>query len=213
MILVMLVVGVSAYLYSRRMANQRREEFEHLAKGRGWQFTPSIEPEQCLEWGAFPLFERGSRGSRRATNLITCEMDGMHVVLFDYRFVTGSGKNRTRHDQSVICLRSDRLKLPSFELRPEHFGHKIASVFGFKDIDFDASPEFSSRYLLRGENESRVRTLFGSNLRRHLEDASKRSFEGLNDRLLVYQQRKRCKPEEAVSLIRDVVSSGRQFQT
>jgi len=44
----------------------------------------------------------------------------------------------------------NKLKLPFFELKPENTFHKIGQVFGYQDIDFEAFPNFSKGYLLRG---------------------------------------------------------------
>ncbi len=41
------------------------------------------------------------------------------------------------------------------ELRPEHAGDRVASAFGFNDIDF-ASVEFSKRYHVRAKDRQRA---------------------------------------------------------
>ena len=37
-----------------------------------------------------------------------------------------------------------------FNLKPEKFSDKIKSILGYKDINFENYPKFSSRHLLKG---------------------------------------------------------------
>ncbi|MEC9473853.1 MAG: hypothetical protein VX584_04130, partial [Actinomycetota bacterium] len=57
-------------------------------------------------------------------------------------------------------LDAEDLQLPTFVIRPENLFHKIGSTFGYQDIDFDAHPTFSKRYLLRGPDEEAIRNTF-----------------------------------------------------
>ncbi len=69
------------------------------------------------------------------------------------------------------------MRLPNFTLRPENLFHKIGQVFGYQDIDFDSHPEFSKRYLLKGENESEVRSTFSADTLAFYESDQKLSTE------------------------------------
>jgi len=58
------------------------------------------------------------------------------AAVFDYVYVTGYGKNRQIHRQSVVYLEPPYLRLPYFSLRPENILLKIFTEFGYQDIDF-----------------------------------------------------------------------------
>jgi hypothetical protein len=209
--LAVLAVIVGIFMNRRQQEKKRSECIQHLARGRGWKFESHAESEPTGLWGKFPLFERGRSHSRQATNLVSGSTGDVDFALFDYFYVIGSGKNRRRLKQSVVFLRSPRFHLAAFELRPESVFHKIGGLFGYQDIDFDASPEFSAKYLLRGEHEGRVRKLFNSSLRRYLESTTGWSIEGLDDGLLIYRHNKRSDPEEVPNLINDAAAIGHHF--
>ena len=64
--------------------------------------------------------------------------------------------------QAVLSFRSPGLNLPRFVLRPAALFHRMGDVVGLHDIDFDAHPQFSKKYLLRGTDDEKVRDLFRS---------------------------------------------------
>lgn len=207
--ILMVAILIAVIFGFRHYAKVRNQALQELAKRRGWEFQPELELKQWRHWGDFPLFERGR--SHRGINQISGQVDGIDFKMLDFRYITGGGKSSQTHHQSVVCLRDKDLKLPSFELRPEHFGHKFITAFGYQDIDFSASPEFSACYLLRGEHENRIRKLFSSKLRRFLESAPGWCIEGFNDTLLVYRHSKSCPPEEAESFIKQAIGIAGQF--
>ena len=94
------------------------------------------------------LFSRGH--SQRAHNVLIRQEGDAQVAVFDYRYTVGHGKNSQRYKQTVIHFRSDKLNLPCFNLRPESIFHKIGSVFGYQDIDFDNELEKFELYWTEG---------------------------------------------------------------
>ena len=123
------------------------------------------------------------------------ENQNTELAIFDYRYTTGSGKNSTTSKQTVIYFRSPTLDLPHFAVRPEGIFHKIGGAFGYQDIDFQAHPQFSQMYLLRGNDEPRIRELFGEERIAFFESHPKISVEGADNQLVFYRRRKRSKPE------------------
>ncbi|MGI9471696.1 MAG: hypothetical protein ACR2NZ_09210, partial [Rubripirellula sp.] len=95
----------------------------------------------------------------------------------------------------VMSFRSVNLDLPAFELRPESVFHRIGKVLGYQDIDFESHPEFSKRYLLRGQDEDAVRAMFTPELLSFFESQEKVSAEASGDLLVFYRAGKRLKPE------------------
>jgi len=123
-------------------AQQRRKETEALARKWGLNFYPT-DPWDLPTWYCrLDLFNHGR--SRRASNVMSGDVDGLTVVAFDYRYTTGSGKNsHTHHHQAVVFLLP--IDAPAVRMRPENVLDRMASWVGWDDIDFE-SDEFSRRY-------------------------------------------------------------------
>ena len=109
--------------------------------------------------------------------------------------------------QTVICFRSPQLSLPDFSMRPEHFFHKIGSVLGYQDIDFESHPtaaEFSKKYLLRGKDEQKIRALFTDTaLTFFAAHPDKVCVEGSDDQLIWYQPGKIIEPEDIPGFMKE----------
>ena len=103
---------------------------------------------------------------------------------------------RSRHDyRQTVAAFKFLAALPQFDLRPENFLHRIGSAFGYQDIDFDSNPEFSKRYLLRGDEEQ-VRRLFTPSLLMFFEQLEKGwSVETSGPWLMAYRLGKQLKPQ------------------
>ncbi|KAA3613404.1 MAG: hypothetical protein DWQ01_02450 [Planctomycetota bacterium] len=167
----------------KEIADQVRLSFEE--KGDGW--ISGLENQ-------FPLFSRGR--SKRIRNVLRGKTKNAEISIFDYRYVTGGGRNSSTHKQSVILLQSEGMELPAFAMRPENIFHKIGSTLGFQDIDFPNHPTFSNKYLLQGQDEHLIRDLFSRELLKFLEKGTPICLQGCGNRLLYFRHRKRIKPNE-----------------
>ena len=76
----------------------------------------------------FALFDLGH--SRRVLRTMQGGRDGVPITVFDYRYKTGSGKDESTHTLTAM-LAGLPIRCPHLRIRPEHFGDRIASVFGF----------------------------------------------------------------------------------
>lgn len=174
-------------------AGKRREAFLAVAQELGFDFE--AKPEEVWQpVKGLPLFERGH--SKRVRNALSGTARDVEVCIFDYRYTVGGGKNSATYNQSVIAFRALSLDLPEFALKPENVFHRIGSVFGYQDIDFDDHPEFSKHYLLRGDDERAVRTVFDEEVLGYFETNQGLSVEGAGDHLIVYRRSKRIDPDE-----------------
>jgi hypothetical protein len=145
----------------------------------------------------FTLFNQGQ--SRQIRNFMYGEANGVKAAVFDYTYVTGSGKNRQTHFQTVTYLEPANLRVPYFSLRPEGFFTKIMTAFGYQDIDFGQRPEFSKRYLLRGPDEISIRQTFNDQLLSFFETYQGTSVDAGNNQLFVFRAGYRCQPQEVQS--------------
>lgn len=173
---------------------KRTAALKNLAAELHLQFFPTGDASLVEALDKFHLFSQGY--SKKIRNMLHGENQNTELAIFDYRYTTGSGKNSTTSKQTVIYFRSPTLDLPHFAVRPEGIFHKIGGALGYQDIDFQAHPQFSQMYLLRGDDEPGIRKLFDEERIAFFENHPKISVEGADNQLIFYRHRKRSRPEE-----------------
>jgi hypothetical protein len=190
------------YIYEKK----RTEALMQIAKQMSFSFSTVGKALTEQKHQRFQLFSKGH--SKKIKNEMSGSRNGMDVSVFGYQYTVGHGKNSNTYTQTVVSMTCSSLNLPIFELKPENTFHKIGQVFGYQDIDFEAFPNFSKNYLLRGSSESKIRQLFTPNIIRFFEKNKNTFIEAEKDTLIFYQSSKRCKPEE----IAQFVDEGQRIQ-
>lgn len=148
-----ILIPVLAFYFDRR----RRRALEDLASAMGLRYNADGPELHVLEGSGLEIFRLGH--SRRASSLIEVPASGGSIMIFDYRYVTGSGKHSQTHN-FTLALVSCRGQVPHFDLKPETLMYKIGEMIGFKDIDLPAFPVFSDKYRLTGPDETAVHMFF-----------------------------------------------------
>ena len=179
----------------KRLEEKRTMQLTAIAHKLNLQFSPEGDDSLLERLNHFHLLSQGHSG--RIWNMLHGETNNVELAVFDYRYLTGSGTHFSVYNQSVIYFRSPKLNLPQFAVRPEGIFHKIGSVLGYKDIDFESHPHFSKKYLLRGDDESVIRALFNNELLNYFESQQNISVEGGADQLVFYWAEKLIEHEEA----------------
>jgi len=199
----MIVGGLALFAGIRFMSSQRakkrREGLQAAAMQLGYQFDVGGESGVPESLGGLHLFNQGR--SKAMHNILSGKDNDVAVQIFDYRYVTGSGKNRRTHVQTVLWLQWSQLSLPVFAVRPEHIFHKIGGVFGYQDIDFPTHPQFSKDFLLRGSDETEIRQTFGPVVLDFFERHPGVSAEGGGPDLVFYKASKTEAPEGLRAII------------
>lgn len=167
---VSLVVGVIGIAIWSEQRRTRR--FSETAAELGFDVLESLPADMDGYRGRFALFNSGR--ARKVSNVLRRQVEGLHVLLYDYSYTTGSGKHSHTHHQTVAMFGSPDLNLPEFRLSPEGWLSKLTQMFGSQDIDFEESPEFSKKFVLAGPNEPAIRDFFDADRRTSLS-----VFEGL----------------------------------
>ncbi|MGC9530546.1 MAG: hypothetical protein ACP5G2_08090 [Candidatus Bipolaricaulaceae bacterium] len=128
---------------------RRRKELRSWAARRGLTFSPGRQADFDKSYPAFGCLRRGY--SRRAYNIAEGDWNGRRLTAFDYRYVTGSGKNRQTHRFSAVILRGE-VPLKPLRIRPENALDRLTEFLGLDDIDFE-SAQFSRQFHVRSPDK------------------------------------------------------------
>lgn len=197
-VLIIAIIVVAAVIGNKR-EKERTQQLKNSAAVLGWEFAESAPMNWIPNLEHFALFSQGH--TKEIRNMMYGESNGVKAALFDYVFVTGYGKHRQTHYQSVAYFEPRNLALPLFSLRPENTFHKIFTAFGYQDIDFGNRPTFSSKYLLRGADEQSIRNTFGDSLLAYYELNQGVSTDGGGNQLFIFRQNFKTPPHEARSFV------------
>jgi hypothetical protein len=196
-VIIGLIVALTVYAWQKE--KERTRALELTASQLGWSFAATAPLNMIAGLERFALFDQGH--TRKIKNFMYGEASGVKAAVFDYVYITGHGKNRHTHYQSVVYLEPAYLQLPFFSLRPEGFMYKVFQAFGYQDIDFGQRPEFSKQYILRGQDEQSIRQTFTDGLLAFYEGYGGTCTDGGGNQLFVYRAGYRFLPGEIQSYV------------
>jgi hypothetical protein len=146
-VLVIIAFAAVAYFF-HRLEQQRREALLLWATRKGFDFDPARRKGLKDRWAGLKILRRGH--SQSGKNFITGRWEGRDVTMFDFQFVTGSGKNRQTHRRGLVILAIDHPTIP-LQIRRENPFDKVGEFLGMDDIDFE-SAEFSRKFHVKSSD-------------------------------------------------------------
>ena len=202
----LILVGL-LILRAQKLSEQRTKKFNDFAEHMSMKFSGKGDSALLESLSAFDLF---SQSGVKITNVLHGDSEQLgygeefEVRILECTYAIGED---AQVNQTVICFRSPQLSLPDFSMRPEHFFHKIGSVLGYQDIDFESHPtavEFSKKYLLRGKDEQKIRALFTDTVLTFFSvDRDKVWLEGSGDQLISYRWCQLIEPEDIPAFMKE----------
>ena len=186
-----ILIGVAIWFGAKR-----RKELTAWAASRGLSFAPGRDGSFDDRYRAFGCLRRGH--SRAAFNIAEGDWSGRRVTAFDYRYVTGSGKNRTTHHFSAVILASD-LPLQPLRIRAENVFDRVTEFFGLDDIDFE-SAEFSRAFHVKAPSKEWAYDVLHQRTMEFLLSMPRFSIE-FDDRHAIAWRNRRLSPETFESAI------------
>ncbi len=144
-----IIIVIGLLIFAVLMNAKRKKEWQKFAVRNNLSYLYQDTIGVPSRYSAFHLFQRGH--SRKAYNLCQGKIDNKSYLFFDYRYTTGSGKNKQTHYYTGLIVNSTFAFQP-LVIRPEHFLDKIAAAIGFDDIDFESS-EFSTKFHISSSNK------------------------------------------------------------
>jgi hypothetical protein len=179
-----LLVCVYAYLWSE--AHKRfMQQFAKL-NNLDYQDTP-VAPENLLG----SIFQAGS--SRSKTNVVSGQYLDFPMRLFNYTYVTGSGKHRRVH-RFTVCEMTFRAKLPSIKLVANSYvpdwilGRTLVVAGARITLEEDFENKFSL-FVPHGYETEALQIFTKDFLTLLLSDAPDYSIELVGDKLYIYDDR------------------------
>jgi hypothetical protein len=142
------VVIVVSYIYNKK----KQEELAAWGAQQGLQFSARDQFDIPKRFGEFGLMQQGH--SHSASDVLWKEGDGREVLIFEYSYKTGSGKDESTHT-CCACSWQLPVALGGLVIRPEGFFDHVAAWFGHDRIEFE-STEFNKRYHVAGSDKRQV---------------------------------------------------------
>ncbi len=190
-IVVAFVIAGLRSFFEKRSQRKRRNAFQQLANQHGLTFKEKVDPDFLPGCG---LTRQGDK--RRADNLLQGEMEGVSYYCFDFHHRHALDQDDEDRSQTVVIFECEDSYIPTFALTPKNIADRLATVFGYQDINFGTHKTFSDRYLLRGENELAIRDFFHSARLNFLEENLGHTLEGNEGHFFVYNRLKMVEPEQ-----------------
>jgi len=194
-----LTIAVLLIVYRRKQARERAQVMKAAAAQLGWTFSAEAPWNYIPGLDRFTLFNQGH--DKEIRNMMYGQASGIKTAVFDYVYITGSGRSTARHYQTVVYLEPANLALPYFSVRPEGLMSKVLSAFGYQDIDFGQRPEFSRQYILRGQDEPAIRQTFNDGVLSFYESYPGTCTDAGGNQLFLFRGGYEFPPQEIQSYV------------
>jgi hypothetical protein len=200
-ITIFVAIAVGFMIYGYLQEKRRKEEMQAIADLLGYSYSEGPNSSLPVSLSHFHLFSQGR--SRRARHIMVKKVDDVTVTVFDYEYTTSSGKNSSKHKQTVALFESPRFQFPSFSLRPRRFWDDIADKLGRQSIVIEGHPAFADAYLLQGQHVARIRALFSAPVVSFYSRSMGLSAEGMGRQLVHYRQREKVDAQHIDRFVRE----------
>ncbi len=186
-VVIFIVVLVVGYISSLK----RREAMAAVAAKLGLHFMPHKDRGMARRYRFLNKLRQGS--GRYAFNVLSGSYQGHEVLLFDYHYKTGSGKNTHHYYLSFFILQLP-VSFPELIIGPEGIFSKIAQAVGYDDIDFE-SHEFSRKFCVRSKNKKFAYDVCNARMIEYLLSNTDLSIE-IEDKAMAISFSSRLAPEK-----------------
>ena len=186
-------IGLAIFFIYKKLEKIRTEKLAKIFQELGFPFQAAVDPVRLERLSGFPLMNIG--GYKQLTNVVSVEGPHADIAVFDYRYEISGNDSHSVHKQTVMSVESTSLVHPVFNLRPEGFWSKVGAAFGGQDIDFVEHPDFSEKYVLKGESEEEVRIYMDTMLLDFFTAQEKICCEAREGTILYYHRYKRVDPD------------------
>ncbi len=178
----------------KKSLTRRQTSIEELASNYKLNYT--LEKQKDIDFLNDFLFFRTKQINHINNELTNEKVD---LTLFDIEFSEGEfiAKEVVRSTMLHIKLNKD---IPEFTLDREGFLEKIYAFAGFKDIPIQDHNDFSRRFYLLGEDETRIKALFNDDVTNFFESNPYYHIESNGSNLLIFGRERQASIKEIKAL-------------
>ena len=142
--------------------SQRQKRLENLATENNYQYNSQVD-WNTIYLKKFQFFE--IRPIERKYNCLKGTFEDLNISweISDITFNEGQAFTAETFNTTIMILKLNQ-KIPIFSMEKEgvlgKIFDKVMAFTGYKDIDFEMYPDFSNKFLLKGNDESEIRPFF-----------------------------------------------------
>ena len=181
----------------------RQRRLNKIAEEKEYVFKPEVDwnTNSLKEFHFFKI-----RPIERKSNCLrgTFEETGVSWEISDVTFNEGEAFSAETFNTTLILLKLNK-EIPVFTMEKEGLIEKIfdrvMALTGFRDIDFEMYPNFSSKFLITGKNESKIRQFFSGKLISFFEKNHIYHIESDGEAMIIFDKIKLARTDETISLI------------
>jgi len=183
--------------------SQRQKRLKSLAIDKEYQYSSQID-WNTIYLKKFHYFE--IRPIERKYNCLkgTFKDSNVSWEIADVTFNEGNAFTAETFNTTLMILNLNK-KLPTFTMEKEgvlgNIFDRVMAFTGYKDIDFEMYPNFSKKFLLKGENESEIRSFFTDEIIQFFENHQIYHLESNGESLVIFDKIKLARTDETIAFI------------
>ena len=182
----------------------RQIRLQNIANTEGYKYNYSVDWDTTY-LKKFHFFE--IRPIERKSNCLEGVFNDFNVSweIADVTFNDGAAFSAETFYTTVMALKINK-KMPVFSMEKEGVFEKIfdkvIAFAGHKDIDFEMYPNFSSKFLITGRDESEIRAFFTDEIISFFENRQIYHIESNGNGLIIFNKIKLARTDETMALIK-----------
>jgi len=183
--------------------SQRQKRLKSLAIDKEYQYSSQID-WNTIYLKKFHYFE--IRPIERKYNCLkgTFKDSNVSWEIADVTFNEGNAFTAETFNTTLMILNLNK-KLPTFTMEKEgvlgNIFDRVMAFTGYKDIDFEMYPNFSKKFLLKGENESEIRSFFTDEIIQFFENHQIYHLESNGESLVIFDKIKLARTDETIAFL------------
>ena len=185
--------------------SQRQKRLENLATENNYQYNSQVD-WNTIYLKKFHFFE--IRPIERKYNCLKGTFEDLNISweISDITFNEGQAFTAETFNTTIMILKLNQ-KIPIFSMEKEgvlgKIFDKVMAFTGYKDIDFEMYPDFSNKFLLKGNNESEIRSFFKDEIIRFFENNHIYHLESNGESLIIFDKIKLARTDETIAFIKN----------
>ncbi len=160
-----------------------QQHLNTIASKNEWKFLPS----KTISFDHFVGFNFGVNSRIvHAQNIVSGKYEGVRLIYSEIIYDRTPDTASADAQLSVLMIKPPN-NIPVFILEREGFFEKVTDLAFRADIDFEAYPAFSDKFVLKGPNEDSIRNFFHPGIIRKIEQHPNFHMESNGEAILLYR--------------------------